>query len=102
MPCVKSHYTNPKNVFSPKPLNPSPIREVACHGLEWHSGPCPTLTYTWLDLESNGLRDMPHEFELITCEKNCQFTPYWPYIKYMLKIEVTTYPKAQSMHGIEV
>ena len=34
--------------------------------------------------------------------KNCQFTPYWPYIKYMLKIEVTTYPKAQSMHGIEV
>ena len=27
---------------------------------------------------------------------------YWPYIKYMLKIEVTTYPKAQSMHGIEV
>ena len=34
--------------------------------------------------------------------KNCQFTPYWPYIKYMLKIEVTTYPKPQSMHGIEV
>ena len=31
--------------------------------------------------------------------KNCQFTPY---IKYMLKIEVTTYPRAQSMHGIEV
>ena len=30
--------------------------------------------------------------------KNCQFTPYWPYIKYMLKIEVTTYPKAQSVH----
>ena len=24
--------------------------------------------------------------------KNCQFTPYWPYITYMLKIEVTTYP----------
>ena len=23
MPCVKSHYTNPKNVYSPKPLNPS-------------------------------------------------------------------------------
>ena len=34
--------------------------------------------------------------------KNCQFIPYWPYITYMLKIEVTTYPKAQSMHGIEV
>ena len=34
--------------------------------------------------------------------KNCQFTPYWPYIKNMLKIEVTTYPKAPSMHGIEV
>ena len=34
--------------------------------------------------------------------KNCQFTPYWPYITYMLKIEVTTYPKAPSMHGIEV
>ena len=44
MPCVKSHYTNAKNVFTPKPLNPSPIGEVACHGLEWHSGPCPTLT----------------------------------------------------------
>ena len=42
--CVKSHYTNPKNVFTPKPLNPSPIGEVACHGLEWHSGQCPTLT----------------------------------------------------------
>ena len=69
MPCVKIHYINPKNVFIPKPLNPSPIEEVACHGLEWHSGPCPTLTYTWLDLESNGLRDMPHEFELITCKK---------------------------------
>ena len=34
--------------------------------------------------------------------KNCQFTHYWPYITYMLKIEVTTYPKAPSMHGIEV
>ena len=31
---------------TPKPLNPSPIGEVACHGPEWHSGPCPTLTYT--------------------------------------------------------
>ena len=69
MPCVKIHYTNPKNVFTPKPLNPSPMGEVACHGLEWHSGPCPTLTYTWLDLEPRGLRDMPHEFELITCKK---------------------------------
>ena len=44
MPCAKSHYINPKNVFTPKPLNPSPKGEVACHGLEWHSGPCPTLT----------------------------------------------------------
>ena len=34
MLCVKSHYTNPKNVFTPKPLNPSPIGVVACHGLE--------------------------------------------------------------------
>ena len=34
--------------------------------------------------------------------KNCQFIPYWPYIKNMLKIEVTNYPKAPSMHGIEV
>ena len=34
MPCVNSHYTKPKNVFIPKPLNPSPIGEVACHGLE--------------------------------------------------------------------
>ena len=44
MPCVKSHYTNPKTVLPLKPLNPSPIGEVVCHGLEWHSGPCPTLT----------------------------------------------------------
>ena len=28
--------------------------------------------------------------------KNCQSTPYWPYITYMLKIEVTTYPKAPA------
>ena len=69
MPYVKSHYTNPKNVFTPKPLNPSPIGKVACHGLEWHSGPCPTLTKSWLDLESNGLREMTYEFELITCQK---------------------------------
>ena len=69
MPCVTSHYINPKNVFIPKPLNPSQIGEVAFHGPEWHSGPCPTLTYTWLDLELNGLRDMPHEFELITYPK---------------------------------
>ena len=55
MPCVKSHYINPKSVFTPKPLNPNPISEVACDGLEWHSGPCPTLTYPWVDLESNGL-----------------------------------------------
>ena len=44
MPCVKSHYTNPKTVFTLKPLNPSPKGEVVCHGLEWHSGSCPTLT----------------------------------------------------------
>ena len=69
MPYVKSHYINPKNVFTPKPLNPSPLGEVAYHGVEWHSGPCPTLTYTWLDLESNGLREMTYEFELITCQK---------------------------------
>ena len=34
MPCVKSHYINPKNVFTHKPLNPSRIGEVVCHGLE--------------------------------------------------------------------
>ena len=44
MPCVKRHYTNPKNVFPLKPLNPNPKGEVACHGLDRHSGPCPTLT----------------------------------------------------------
>ena len=69
MPCVKSHYMNPKNVFTPKPSDPSPKEEVPCHCLEWHSGPCPTRTYTWLDSESDGLRDTPHEFELITCQK---------------------------------
>ena len=37
-------YAIPKNMFTPKPLNPSPKGEVACPGLEWHSGPCPTLT----------------------------------------------------------
>ena len=67
--CQKSLHKPQKRVFSPKPVNPSPMGEVACHGLEWHSGPSPTLTYTWLDLGSNGLRDMPHEFELITCQK---------------------------------
>ena len=70
MPCVTSNYTNPKNVFTPKPLNPSPKMEVACHGLEWHSGPCPTVIEPWLVLESNGLRGMTYEFELITCQKN--------------------------------
>ena len=65
----QGHYMNPKNVFTPKPLNPSPVGKVACHGPDWHSGPCPTLTLPWLDLESNGLRDMPHEFELITNQK---------------------------------
>ena len=69
MPCVKIHYINRINVFTPKPLNPSPKRGVACHRLGWHSGSCPTLRYTWLDLELNGLRDMPHEFELITRQK---------------------------------
>ena len=49
MLCVKSHYTNPKSVFPSKPLNPSPNMEGAYHGLEWHSGPCPTLIYPWLD-----------------------------------------------------
>ena len=44
MPCVKSQFTNPKNVFTPKPINPTLKGEVACHGLEWHAGPCPTLT----------------------------------------------------------
>ena len=41
---IKGHYTNPKNVFPPKSLNPSPFGEVACLVLGWHSGPCPTLT----------------------------------------------------------
>ena len=67
MPCVTSHYINPT---TPKPIYPSPIGEVACHGLEWHSGPCPTLTEPWLDLGLNGLREMTYEFELITCQKS--------------------------------
>ena len=74
MPCVTSHYTNPKNVFTPKLLNPSPIGEVACHGLEWHSGPCPTLTLPWLDLESNGLGELPHEDDLTTWQNQANHT----------------------------
>ena len=74
MPCVKSHYINPKNVFTPKPLNPSPIGEVACHGLEWHSGPCPTLTQPWLDLESIGLGELFHEDDLITWQNQANHT----------------------------
>ena len=66
MLCIKSHYTNSKNVFPLQPLNPSPIGEVACHGLEWHSGPCPTLKEIWLDLESIGLGELPHEDDLTT------------------------------------
>ena len=74
MQCVKSLYINPKNVFTSKPPNSSPTREVACHGLEWHSGPCPTLTYPWLDLGSNGLRDMPHEDDLKTWQNQANHT----------------------------
>ena len=74
MPCVKSQYTNPKNVFTPKPLNPSPIGKVACHGLEWHSGPCPTLTYTWLDLELIGLGELPHDDDLTTWQNQANHT----------------------------
>ena len=74
MLCVTSHYTNPKNVFTPKPLNPSPMGEVACHGLEWHSGPCPTLRYFWLDLESIGLGELPHEDDLTTWQNQANHT----------------------------
>ena len=74
MPCVTTHYTNPKNVFTSKLLNPSPIGEVACHDLEWHSGPCPTLTKTWLDLESNGLGGLPHEDDLTTWQNQANHT----------------------------
>ena len=74
MPYVKNHYINAKNVFTPKPSNPSPIGEVACHGLEWHSGPCPTLTKSWLDLESNGLGELPHEDDLTTWQNQTKHT----------------------------
>ena len=74
MSCVKSHYIIPKNVFTPKPLNSSPIGGVACHGLEWHSGPCPTLTKLWLDLESNGLGELPHEDDLTTWQNQANHT----------------------------
>ena len=74
MHCVKSQYTNPKNVFTPKPLSPSPMGEVACHGLESHSGPCPTLTYPWLDLESNRLGELPHEDDLTTWQNQANHT----------------------------
>ena len=74
MQCVKSHYINPKNVFSPKPLNPSLIGEVACHGLEWHSGLCPTLPFPWLDLELIGLGEVPHEDDLTTWQNQANHT----------------------------
>ena len=74
MPFVKSHYTNPKNVFTPKPLNPSPMGEVACHCIEWLSGPCPTLTKPWLDLESIGLGELPHEDDLTTWQNQAKHT----------------------------
>ena len=44
--CVVLHVRCPGPPGSRSPvclLNLSPIGEVACHGLEWHSGPCPTL-----------------------------------------------------------
>ena len=74
MPCVTSQYTNPKSVFTPKPLNPSPIGGAACHHLEWHSGPCPTLTEPWLDLESNGLGELPHEDDLTPWQNQAKHT----------------------------
>ena len=74
MPCVTSHYINSKNVFTPKPINPSPMGEVACHGLEWHSGPRPTLTQPWLDLGSNGLGELPHEGDLTTWQNQANHT----------------------------
>ena len=36
-----------------------------CHGPEWHSGPCPTPTYHWLDSESNGLGELTHAVDLM-------------------------------------
>ena len=45
MPCVTSHYTNPKNVFTPKPLNPSPIGEVTTLNNNNEAGHNPTLTF---------------------------------------------------------
>ena len=93
MPCVTSHYMNPKNVFTPKPLNPCPMREVACHGLEWHSGPCPTLTQPWLDLESMGLENSPM---MLTSQhgKIRQITPLCPKVNYILKDAYGKYPNA--------
>ena len=74
MAYVKSLYINPKNVFTPKPPNPSPTGGVACHDLEWHSRPCPTLTEPWLDLESNGLGELPHEDDLTTWQNQANHT----------------------------
>ena len=71
--CHKSLH-KPQNLFTPKPIYPSPMREVACHGLEWHSRPCPTLTYPWFDLELNGLGELPHEDDITTWQNQANHT----------------------------
>ena len=96
MPCVKSHYTNPKNVFPPKPPNPSEKGEVACHGLEWHSGPCRTLTKFWLGLESIGLGELPHEDDLTTWQNQANHT-ILPKFNYILKNAYGKYSSAPCM-----
>ena len=51
MPCVKSHYINPKNVFTPKPLNPSPTWGG---GVSWLRMALRTMPYP--DISLVGLR----------------------------------------------
>ena len=53
MPCVKSQYTNPKNVFTPKPIYPSPI---GGGGVSWlrmalRAMPYPDITLVGLGVE---------------------------------------------------
>ena len=53
MPCVKSHYINPKNVFTSKPLNPSPIKGggVSWPGVALRTMPYPDITLVGLGVE---------------------------------------------------
>ena len=52
MPCVTSHYTNPKNVFTPKPLNLSPKGGV---GVSWPRVALRTMPYPDITLVGLGV-----------------------------------------------